>query len=70
MNSLKWKQDGYHYFAHGADGMYIIEQRRGEFKLSIMLAAEDPLAKPHDMGTFVTSAAAKKCAERDHKNNL
>jgi hypothetical protein len=63
MSSLTWKQDGYLYFAHAKEGMYTIEQRAGQFLVTLML---DGTTTDQDMGSYLSLAKAKAGAGRDH----
>lgn len=65
--ALKWKQDGYLYFAHAREGMYMIEQRRKRYIVTLTLSGAAGRGADQDMGTYASLALAKKSAERDHR---
>jgi len=62
---LKWKQDGYLHFAHARYGMWMIEQRRGRFIVTLDLSGTRDATQ--DMGNYRSLALAKTGANRDHK---
>lgn len=64
---MKWKQDGYLHFAHGPEGMWTIEQRRGRFYVTLTLAGAHHDGADQDMGSYKTLAKAKAGAHRDHR---
>lgn len=65
---LTWKRAGYLYFAHGPEGMYIIEQRRGRFYATLDLG---PTAhregREQIMGDYPSLKKAMTGVGRDHK---
>jgi hypothetical protein len=63
--SLRWRQDGYLYFAHTGYGMWTIEQRRGRFEISLTLrnAVGD-----QDFGSRKSLASAKREVEKADKS--
>jgi predicted aconitase len=60
---LKWRQDGELHFAHTDYGMYMIEQRRGEFIMSLTLKG----AGEQDLGTVGKLVKAKSEIAKTHK---
>lgn len=65
---LRWKQDGYLHFAHAKEGMYVIEQHRGRFILTLTLAGTlNRAGTEQDMGFYRSLAKAKVGAQRDHR---
>lgn len=67
MTSLRWKQDGYLHFAHAREGMYMIEQHRGRFIVTLDLAGAARGGAEQDMGSYRSLASAKAGAQRDHR---
>lgn len=61
---LKWKQDGELHFAHVDYGMYMIEQRRGEFTMTLTLKGT---SSEQDLGSVAKLAKAKSEIEKTHR---
>jgi hypothetical protein len=67
LEPLKWKQDGYLYFAHAREGMYMIEQLRKKYIVTLTLSGAAGRGADQEMGSFASLALAKRSAERDHR---
>lgn len=67
VDKLRWKQDGYLYFAHGVEGMYAIEQKRKRYILTLDLADIPVGSGTQDMGTWPSLAKAQAEAQKAHR---
>lgn len=62
--TLKWRQDGALHFAHTDYGMYMIEQSRGRFLMTLTLKG---IPGEQDLEAASSLARAKKEVEKMHK---
>jgi hypothetical protein len=60
--TLKWKQDGYLHFAHSELGMWMIEQMRGKFILTLTVNRNE-----QDFGKYSSLSKAKAYAAKSNK---
>mgnify|MGYP001604298897 CR=1 FL=1 len=62
---LKWKQDGELHFAHASYGMWMIEQRRGRFLITLTLKGTRDADQ--DYGYSTRLAGAKRDVDQAHR---
>ena len=67
MTTLTWRWSNGFYFAHAKEGMWAIEQSRGEFILTLDLTGTHCSGSRQDMGAFTSSPIAKREAQKAHR---
>lgn len=62
---MSWRQDGELHFSHTPVGMWMIEQHRRRFKLTLDL--KDTRDATQEMGVYSSLSAAKTAAQRNDR---